>query len=59
MVAGLLPKDQNLRVESSADDAFLRILDSINSGPVEEEVRKENVRLKEELAALKGGEPRH
>ncbi len=51
MVAGLLPKDQNLNV-TSEDSVFNRILDLINHDPVEE-----NARLKEELAALKGKTP--
>ncbi len=58
MVASLLPKDQNLRVESSTDSLFCQILDSMNAGPVDDEIRTENTRLKEQIAALKGEAPR-
>jgi len=54
MVAGLLPKDQNLNVVTSTDDLFCQILDSMNSGRADDEVRKENARMKAEIAALKG-----
>ena len=52
MVAGLLPKDQNLNVVTSTDDLFCQMLDLINSDPA-----KENARLKAEIAALKGEMP--
>ena len=54
MVAGLLPKDQNLNVVTSTDDLFCQMLDSMNSGRADDEVRKENARMKAEIAALKG-----
>ncbi len=54
MVASLLPKDQNLNVVTSTDDLFCQILDSMNSGRADDEVRKENARMKAEIAALKG-----
>ena len=54
MVASLLPKDQNLNVVTSTDDLFVQMLDSMNSGRADDEVRKENARMKAEIAALKG-----
>ncbi len=57
MVAGLLPKDQNLNVVTSTDDLFCQMLDSMNSGRADDEVRKENARMKAEIAALKGEAP--
>ena len=52
MVAGLLPKDQNLNVVTSTDDLFCQMLDLINSDPA-----IENARLRAEIAALKGETP--
>ena len=57
MVASLLPKDQNLNVVTSTDDLFVQMLDLINSGRTDDEVRKENARVKAEIAALKGEAP--
>jgi hypothetical protein len=51
MVAGLQPKDQNLKVDDGRESPFLDILKKMNEEPG---LEKEIARLKEENAALKG-----
>jgi hypothetical protein len=55
MVASLLPKDQNLKVDDGRQSPFLDLLKQMNEEPG---LEKEVARLKAENAALKGETPK-
>lgn len=54
MVASLMPKDSNLTVTNDASKAFLDALRGIGQ---DARLERENTRLKNEIAALKGEPP--
>ena len=51
LVASLLPRDQNLKVEDASNNPFLKVLTAMNGAA---SLEAEIARLKEENAALKG-----